>query len=75
MKDIEFQWTLDCLQSFDKLKKTLTNALVLRGPNWKLPFHIHTSASDFVIGAILGQKNEIRSMLYIISKKTWKDLN
>ena len=53
-KDIEFHWTNDCQNAFQDLKEKLLVAPILRGPNWSLPFHISTNASDTAIGASLG---------------------
>ena len=55
-KDIEFQWTANCQNPFEKLKEKLFVAPILRGPKWSLPFHISTDASNTTIGASLGQK-------------------
>nr|GFA90985.1 reverse transcriptase domain-containing protein [Tanacetum cinerariifolium] len=48
----------DCIQAFQTLKKKLTEALILIGPNWDLPFELMCDASDFAIGAVLGQRHE-----------------
>ena len=41
---------------------------ILRGPNWKPPFHIHTDASDSTLGEVLGQKEGIvEHVIYYIS--------
>lgn len=53
-KDMEFKWTSACDEAFLKLKHALTQAPVLKGPNWSLPFQIHIDASDYAIAAILG---------------------
>ena len=37
------------------LKKALTTAPVVQPPDWNLPFEIMCDASDFAVGAILGQ--------------------
>nr|GEW31818.1 reverse transcriptase domain-containing protein [Tanacetum cinerariifolium] len=37
-------------------KKKLTTALILVAPDWDLPFEIMCDASDFVVGAVLGQR-------------------
>jgi hypothetical protein len=47
-KDVEYCWTLNCQQAFETIKEKLTTAPVLQGPNWSLPFHIHTDASEQV---------------------------
>ena len=44
-------------------------APILRGPDWSLPFHISTDASDMAIGGVLGQKEDQAShAIYFISK-------
>ena len=55
-KDVEFQWTESCQSDFEVLKAKLSVALILRGPDWSLPFHISTNAYDVAIGGVLGQK-------------------
>lgn len=52
-KDVEFEGIATCEEAFSKLKGSLTQAPVLKGPDWSLPFHIHTDASYFAIGAFL----------------------
>lgn len=68
-KDIEFQWTTNCQNAFEILKENLSITPILRGPNWSLPLHISTDASDTAIGASLGQKeNQFNYAIYFISK-------
>ncbi|GJR90161.1 reverse transcriptase domain-containing protein [Tanacetum coccineum] len=38
------------------LKKKFIEALILVVPNWNLPFELMCDASDFMIGAVLGQR-------------------
>ena len=67
-KEAEFEWTEDCEAAFHQLKDVLTTP-ILRGPYWKLPFHIHTNASDIALGAFLGQKEgTVEHVIYYISK-------
>ncbi|XP_074298882.1 uncharacterized protein LOC141629851 [Silene latifolia] len=42
---------------FDELKGRLTSAPIIQAPNWSLPFEIMCDASDYALGAVLGQKN------------------
>lgn len=47
----------------------MTQAPVLKGPNWSVPLQIHTEASDYAIGAVLGQKvDKLENAIYYISK-------
>nr|GEV11986.1 hypothetical protein [Tanacetum cinerariifolium] len=46
---------VECVNAFDTLKKKLTEALILVVPDWNLPFELMCDASDFAIGAVLGQ--------------------
>jgi len=43
-KDCEFKWDPDCQSAFETLKTRTSEAPILRGPDWKLPFHISTDA-------------------------------
>ena len=56
MKDVQFDWNDACQTTFTELKKRLSIAHILRGPNWALPFHISSNASDTAIGIVLGQQ-------------------
>ena len=38
------------------LKQALIEAPILQSPNWNLPFEIMCDASDYAVGAILGQR-------------------
>eukprot|EP00253_Pinus_taeda_P034203 PITA_34203 len=69
MKNAEFKWTDDCETAFNKLKHQLSTTPILRGPDWTLPFHISSDASDTAIGAVLGQEeNNLPYAIYFISK-------
>nr|GEW34518.1 reverse transcriptase domain-containing protein [Tanacetum cinerariifolium] len=45
-------------KAFELLKEKLTCALVIVSPNWNLPFELMCDASDFAVGAVLGQKDD-----------------
>jgi hypothetical protein len=68
-KDVDFRWTSNCEFSFTDLKQKLSTTLILRGPNWALPFHNSSDASDTAIGAVLGkQEDKEPYSIYYISK-------
>nr|GFB16547.1 reverse transcriptase domain-containing protein [Tanacetum cinerariifolium] len=45
-------------QAFRTLKDKLTEAPILIAPNWDQPFELMCDASDYAIGAVLGQRIE-----------------
>ncbi|GKD09808.1 reverse transcriptase domain-containing protein [Tanacetum coccineum] len=55
-KETPFVFSKDCIDAFKTLKKMLTEAPILVVPDWNLPFKLMCDASDFVIGAVLGQR-------------------
>ncbi|GJU30376.1 reverse transcriptase domain-containing protein [Tanacetum coccineum] len=54
-KETPFVFSKDCIDAFETLKKKLTEAPILVVPDWNLPFELMCDASDFAIGAVLGQ--------------------
>ena len=57
-EDKEFDWIEECNISFEKLKRKLVEAPILRFPNWLTKFHVHIDASGLAIGAILTQPGD-----------------
>ncbi|GKA39143.1 reverse transcriptase domain-containing protein [Tanacetum coccineum] len=55
-KETPFVFSQDCIDAFETLKKKLTEAPILVVPDWNLPFELMCDASDFAIGAVLGQR-------------------
>ncbi|GKC63421.1 putative nucleotidyltransferase, ribonuclease H [Tanacetum coccineum] len=56
VKDAPFNFSEECIQAFDTLKRELTQAPVMIKPDWSLPFEIMCDASDYAVGAVLGQR-------------------
>nr|GEV27181.1 reverse transcriptase domain-containing protein [Tanacetum cinerariifolium] len=54
-KGTPFFFSKECIESFNTLKKKLTEATILVAPDWDLPFEIMCDASDYVVGAALGK--------------------
>ena len=51
------------------MKLLLTTALIVRAPNWHLPFEVMCDASDFAIGVVLGQREDGKPcVIYYVSK-------
>ncbi|GJW31626.1 reverse transcriptase domain-containing protein [Tanacetum coccineum] len=57
-KNTPFIFLEECIQAFQTLKKKLTKALILIAPDWDQPFELMCDASDYAIGAVLGQRIE-----------------
>ncbi|CAM8910634.1 unnamed protein product [Rhodiola kirilowii] len=55
-KDVPFEFTKTCKDAFDELKKALTCTPIIRTPDWGQPFEIMCDASNFAVGAVLGQR-------------------
>nr|GEV62153.1 hypothetical protein [Tanacetum cinerariifolium] len=58
VKDAPFKFSKECIQAFDTLKRELMEAPIMIKPDWSLPFEIMCDASDYVVEAALGQRNE-----------------
>ncbi|XP_019090653.1 PREDICTED: uncharacterized protein LOC109128508 [Camelina sativa] len=57
-KETEFNFDEECLKAFKEIKAALISTPIVQAPNWDLPFEIMCDASDFVVGAVLGQKKD-----------------
>ncbi|GJW56450.1 reverse transcriptase domain-containing protein [Tanacetum coccineum] len=55
-KETPFIFSKECIVPFETLKMKLTQALILVAPDWDLLFEIMCDASDFAVGAVLGQR-------------------
>ena len=44
--------------AFSMLKDKLVSAPIVVAPDWSFPFELMCDASDYTIGAVLGQKRE-----------------
>ena len=68
-KDTPFNFDEDCLLAFYTLKKALVTAPIIQPPDWNLPFEIMCDASDYAVGAVLGQRKEGKvNAIYYASK-------
>jgi RNase H-like domain found in reverse transcriptase/Reverse transcriptase (RNA-dependent DNA polymerase) len=69
IKDIPFNFDRKCHDAFCKIKKSLTSAPILQPPDWSLPFELMCDASDYAVGAVLGQRKDKRAYaIYYASK-------
>ncbi|KAL4290053.1 hypothetical protein GQ457_14G014830 [Hibiscus cannabinus] len=64
-----FEFDKDCTKAFNLLKQKLVTAPIVEPPDWKLPFELMCDASDYAVGAVLGQKKgKIFHPIYYASK-------
>ncbi|CAM8978611.1 unnamed protein product [Rhodiola kirilowii] len=67
--NVDFNFDEGCLEAFEKLKKNLVSAPIVQPPKWDLPFELMYDASDYAIGAVLGQRVEKKlHVIYYVSK-------
>nr|GEW72424.1 reverse transcriptase domain-containing protein [Tanacetum cinerariifolium] len=57
-KDTSFLFSKECVETFQTLKRKLTEAPILIAPDWDMPFELMCDASDFAIGVVLGKRQE-----------------
>jgi hypothetical protein len=69
-KGAPFVFTEECLQSFHTLKKALISAPVIQPLDWHLPFENMCDASDYAIGAVLGQTKDKKHYAISYASKT-----
>ncbi|CAN6579370.1 unnamed protein product [Malus baccata var. baccata] len=55
-KEVAFEFNKECETVFKTLKDMLTSAPIIMPPDWSLPFELKCDASDYAIGAVLGQR-------------------
>ena len=55
-KSVSEIWDEHCYRAFGELNRHLTSAPVLKFPEFKKPFEVHTDASNFAIGGVLMQE-------------------
>jgi hypothetical protein len=69
LKDAPFEWDEKCEESFTKLKSLLTTAPIMQPPDWSLPFELMCDASDYAVGAVLGQRKDKKpGVIYYASR-------
>ncbi|GKC59630.1 reverse transcriptase domain-containing protein [Tanacetum coccineum] len=72
-KDTPFIFSKECIEAFNILKKKLTEAPILVAPDWDLPFEIMCDASDYAVGAVLGQRKTKHFQPIHYASKTMTD--
>ena len=69
-KYIPFVFDDDCVTAFEILKKPWFLYLFVQPPDWNLPFEIMCDASDYAVGAVLGQRVDKKLNVIHYASKT-----
>ncbi|XP_024013115.1 uncharacterized protein LOC112087331 [Eutrema salsugineum] len=69
-KDVEFQFDGECEEAFKRIKEALISAPIVQAPYWTLPFEVMTDASDYTVGAVLGQKKDKKLHVIYYASRT-----
>ncbi|XP_048227305.1 LOW QUALITY PROTEIN: uncharacterized protein LOC125369336 [Ricinus communis] len=69
-KEVQFEFEKKCREAFVKLKDLLTSTPIIQPPRWDLPFEIMCDASNYAVGAVLGQRIEKKSHVIYYASRT-----
>ena len=72
-KDTKFNFDESCQNSFEEIKSLLVEAPIIAKPDWNREFEIMCDASDFSMGAVLGQKAEKEFKAIYYASKTFNE--
>jgi len=70
---VPFTFDNGCLNDWEKLKKELISAPIISALDWSKSFKIMCDASDFAIGAVLGQHIDNKKHMIYYSSRTLND--
>ncbi|GJU06618.1 reverse transcriptase domain-containing protein [Tanacetum coccineum] len=70
MKDAKFDFSDDCKKVFNILKEKLTTTPIIISRDLNVPFELMCDASDFAVGAVLGQRIDGKFKLIYYANKT-----
>ncbi|CAN6552287.1 unnamed protein product [Malus baccata var. baccata] len=72
-KDVTFDFNEECEKAFKHLKEMLTLAPIIRPPDWSIPFELMCDASDYALGAVLGQRKDKQPHVIYYASRTLND--
>ncbi|CAA7014514.1 unnamed protein product [Microthlaspi erraticum] len=71
--ETEFLFDEECLKAFEMIKTALVTAPIVQAPNWDYPFEIMCDASDYAVGAVLGQRIDKKLHVIYYASRTMDD--
>jgi hypothetical protein len=69
-KHVRFNWTTECQEAFETLKKRLITAPILKYPDPECPFILDTDASKCSVGAVLSQVQDGQEVVIAYGSRT-----
>ncbi|CAN6567584.1 unnamed protein product [Malus baccata var. baccata] len=72
-KDVSFEFNKECEKAFKHLKEMLTSAPIIRPPDWSIPFELMCDASNYALGAVLGQRKDKQPHVIYYASRTLND--
>ncbi|CAN6552289.1 unnamed protein product [Malus baccata var. baccata] len=72
-KDVTFDFNEECEKAFKHLKEMLTSAPIIRPPDWSISFELMCDASDYALGAVLGQRKDKQPHVIYYASRTLND--
>ena len=71
--DVPFNFNKECISAFETLKQALVSAPIIQAPDWSIPFELMCDASDYAVGAVLGQRKDNKPHVIYYASKTLND--
>ena len=69
-KNYHLNWTSECTNALETLKKKLTNAPIMSTPNFKEPFILELDACEYGLGAVLAQEYDKKKFVIAYASRT-----
>ena len=68
-----FKFDEECELAFKLLKEKLTTTPIIVPPDWSIPFELMCDASDYALGAVLGQRKDKQPHVIYYASRTLND--
>ena len=72
-KDAKFKFDESCEWSFEEIRSKLVEAPIMAKPDWDKEFEIMCDASDYAMGAVLGQRTDKMFKAIYYASKTFNE--
>jgi len=73
VKDVPFEFNEECLSAFHRLKESLISSPIMQALDWELPSKVMSDASEYAVGAVLGQRKDNKSHAIYYASRTLDD--